>query len=362
MSDKSQYNKVVVYKKQKEKKPMGKNLILVAIVVFAAIGIIASLGDDGGDIHKTTSPTLPQAAVSVVAPDDTQKDNPAASTESALPPAPEPEPEIVILEPVTYSGSGDDVIDIAPFGQPWMMHITGNSSGRHFAVKGYDSNSESVDLFVNVSDPYDGYVFDHTQSTTTLEISAEGDWTIELVSLYTADVLGVDTPITGQGDRVLAVAFPDILWTFHITGNSDEHHFAVKGYDPLLNSTELFVNTSEYYDGVTLDASQSTAYLAVTSESEWTVEIVEARNLVEANQGDTITGTGDMVIMTDTVGSTATITGNSGANHFAVKSYSYTNSDLLVNTTDPYEGKVMLEFDPTLMVVTAEGDWSITFN
>lgn len=360
MSDKSQYNKVIVYGKQKEEKPMGKNLILVAIAAFAVIGIIASFGDDGDSTHKTTEPTAPQAAVSAGTPADAQGDESATNAESALPS--DPEPEIVILDSVTYSGSGDDVIEIQPFGQPWMMHITGNSGGRHFAVKGYDSNAEPVDLFVNVSDPYDGYVFDHTQSTTTLEISAEGAWSVELVSLYTADVLDVDTPIAGQGDRVLAVAFPDILWTLHVAGNSGEHHFAVKGYDPAFDSTELFVNTSEYYDGVTLDASQSTAYLAVTSESDWTIEIVEARNLTEANQGDTITGNGDMVIMTDTVGSTATISGNSGANHFAVKSYSYTNSDLLVNTTDPYEGKVMLEFDPTLMVVTAEGDWSITFN
>lgn len=318
------------------------------IALLTALSVILALSACGG------STSTPQAS------------KPTSSQETSQPAtsvvAEDPEPEIVICDPISYSGSGDDVIDIEPFDQPWMLHIVGNSSGRHFAVKGYDEALNYVDLFVNISDPYDGYVFDSTQSTTTLEISAEGDWTVEIVSLYTADVLSVGAPLSGQGDRVLAVAFPDALWAFHMKGNSDEHHFAVKGYTPELDYTDLFVNTTEYYDGVTLDPSQSTAYLAVTSESEWTVEIVEARELQEANQGDTITGTGDMVIMTDTVGSTATIVGNSGGHHFAVKSLSYTNGDLLVNTTDPYNGKVLLTFDPTLMIVTAEGDWSITFN
>ena len=336
---------IVVYKKQKEKKPLGKIWIVVAVLAVVLIGVFAS-GSGNEPTQQPSTPMVPQETTA-----------PAQSEET-----PEPEPEPVALDPITYTGSGDDVIDISPFNQPWMLHISGNSAAAHFAVSGYDSNTEKVDLLVNTTEVYDGYVFDSTQTIRTLEISAEGDWTVEIVSLYTADVVGIGEPISSSGDRVLAVRYPDILWTLHVTGNAGANHFAVKGYDEAFQSTELFVNESEPYDGITLDPSQSTAYLVVKAENDWTIEIIEARDLVEANQGDTITGTGDMVIMTDTVGSTATIRGNSGANHFAVKSYSYTNSDLLVNTTDPYEGKVMLEFDPTLMVIIAEGDWSITFN
>lgn len=55
----------------------------------------------------------------------------------------------------------------------------------------------------------------------------------------------------------------------------------------------------------------------------------------------------------------ASITGNAGAHHFAVAVYGASGSDLLVNTTDPYEGNVMVTDDPVVLEVDSEDAWSI---
>ena len=54
----------------------------------------------------------------------------------------------------------------------------------------------------------------------------------------------------------------------------------------------------------------------------------------------------------------AKITGNTESQHFAVISYGKT-SDLLVNTTDPYDGTVILSSDVILLEINAVGDWLI---
>ena len=174
-----------------------------------------------------------------------------------------------IPDPVTYSGSGDDVITIAPFEGVYVFHITGNAGADYFGVQSYDSSGNPLDLLVNTTDAYSGTVIDPTQSTATLEISATGDWTVEVASIYTEPTIG---------------------------------------------------------------------------------------------QGETVTGTGDAVLLVTGYGTTATITGNAEAGYFGIQSYGSTDNDLLVNTTDPYSGTVMLSGDPVILTVTAEGDWSITFD
>ena len=54
----------------------------------------------------------------------------------------------------------------------------------------------------------------------------------------------------------------------------------------------------------------------------------------------------------------AHIKGNEQARHFSVKGYG-SSSDLLVNTTDPYEGTVILANDTIVLDITASGAWSI---
>jgi outer membrane lipoprotein SlyB len=58
--------------------------------------------------------------------------------------------------------------------------------------------------------------------------------------------------------------------------------------------------------------------------------------------------------------SRATITGNAAGRYFGVRGYG-SFSELLVNTTDPYEGTVRVDGSTMIIVVQAEGEWTIVF-
>ena len=176
--------------------------------------------------------------------------------------------EIQIPDPVVYTGSGDDVIQIDPPDGKYVFRISGNQEGRHFSVKTYDSFTEYIALLVNTTSTYSGVTYDPTQSTALLEINATGDWTVELVSIYTMDALISGNSISGEGDAVLLV-FPPVL-TADIAGNENSSHFSVKSYDINGNYLDLLVNTTDPYAGTVmmgLDAST----LVISAEGPWTI-------------------------------------------------------------------------------------------
>jgi len=101
----------------------------------------------------------------------------------------EPEPEPIIL-----NGSGDSIVDIDKPDIPMIVHITGNAASRHFAVKNYDSTGEGIDLIVNTTEPYDGIRpidFKDGEWTSRFEVSATGNWTIEVLPLSSLRILFV---------------------------------------------------------------------------------------------------------------------------------------------------------------------------
>lgn len=170
--------------------------------------------------------------------------------------------------------------------------------------------------------------------------------------------------LTGSGDDVLEIDSLDYYYAFRITGGAAGKHFAVTTYDANGNYSELLVNATGQYSGVTYDPSLNVGMIEVKATGEWTIEIVELLTLDIIEIGDTLTGTGDSVFSLLTAGKTATISGGAAGKHFAVTTYNGYGqyNDLLVNTTDPYEGKVILEGDPVIAVVKATGDWSFTLN
>ena len=167
---------------------------------------------------------------------------------------------------------------------------------------------------------------------------------------------------TGSGDDVIDVTPPDGIWVLCATGNAAGRHFSIKGYDSNGEHQELFVNTTEPYSGITVAPLADVAMLEINAHGDWTVELVSILEMPIIHGGETITGTGDSVFLTNKSGTTATISGNAESRHFAVISYGLETIDLLVNTTDEYSGTVMLKSAPVFMSVTAVGDWSIKLN
>ena len=238
-----------------------------------------------------------------------------------------------------------------------LIRITGNDAGRFFAVKSYDSDGNSIDLLVNTTDPYDGILpldFMQDEYTTRLEISAAGAWEIEILPLSSGRVLEGPNSIEGAGSDVIFLS-GDSQDLATITGNAAERYFGVQGYNGGRNT---LVNTTDAYEGTVL-LHQDTLVLVVSAEGAWEIQILPLASARILEVPGVIGGSGDdIIILTGGTPDTATITGNAAERHFAV--FGYNNGrDLIVNTTDPYEGTVMLHPDTLLLEIKATGPWSV---
>lgn len=157
---------------------------------------------------------------------------------------------------------------------PMIARITGNACRRHFAVKTYDENNETIDLLVNTTDPYEGVTpvdFYDDEWTYRFEVTSACEWTISLEPLVLADLLTVPGQITGAGDDVIILdipegATPDLA---HIVGNAEARHFAVKSFG---GWGDLLVNTTDPYDG-TVILDPETILFVVTATGDWTIEV-----------------------------------------------------------------------------------------
>jgi hypothetical protein len=195
---------------------------------------------------------------------------PTSTPKPTLTPTPLP-------KPILLSGTGDSVLDVdmAKVGEEGIAHITGNKSARFFAVTSYDANGKQIDLLVNTTDVYDGYVpidFTGSQITTRLEVSATDAWTIEILPLLMGHVIESPGTYQGKGDDVLLVPGfkthpPD---TAKIVGNKSSSFFAVVTYG--VTSSDLKVNTTDPYDGTVILASD-TCIFVISATSDWSIEI-----------------------------------------------------------------------------------------
>lgn len=164
---------------------------------------------------------------------------------------------------------------------------------------------------------------------------------------------------TRNGDDIIKIEKPeDGPVMLYIKGNDDSRHFSVKDYDANDNRTNLFVNTTSPYEGITLDSEGTTVLLEIKAQGSWTIESRSVRSARVIESPGSINGTGDEVLLVKGDSSSATIKGNPNARHFAVKGYN-PNRNLMVNTTDAYEGTVRVARNTFLLEITAEDDWEI---
>jgi len=169
--------------------------------------------------------------------------------------------------------------------------------------------------------------------------------------------------LTGSGDGIVNVDTGGAALLAHIEGNASSGYFGVTTLDSNNQMLDLLVNTTDPYDGVRpldfLD-SQLTSRFEVQADGAWTITLYPFSYADMLDVPGTFVGSGDYVFgITGQTPDLATISGNADGNYFGV--YSYGSSlDLLVNTTDPYDGTVLMDGDALVIEVQADGDWSIT--
>lgn len=168
--------------------------------------------------------------------------------------------------------------------------------------------------------------------------------------------------LTGSGDSVVDFENPFPVSIVHITGNAARTNFVVWNYGADGSQYDLLVNTIDPYDGVVLmDAREGeyTKRFEITAVGEWTIVVDSVLAARELDVPGTIEGIGDdVIVLTGETPDLANIKGNETATNFVIWGYG-SETDLLVNTIDPYEGTVILAGDTVVLAITAEGSWSI---
>ena len=181
------------------------------------------------------------------------------------------------FEPILLVGRGDSIKAFSNVGEFAIAHITGNPDARHFAVESFDSNQKRLDLLVNTTAAYDGIVL-LDADTAEFEISAVGDWEIEIRPLVTARSVGVNDEIkitdyngkiSGKNDEVIIVVSNQDSTLVSVTGNSSERHFAIQGYGD--GGRDLMVNTTDSYVGTVRLPRGEIVVLEITAVGEWEI-------------------------------------------------------------------------------------------
>ncbi len=169
----------------------------------------------------------------------------------------------------------------------------------------------------------------------------------------------------GTGDSVVDVVTPISQPAIaHIVGNGASRYFSITTYGPTNNQLDLLVSTTDPYDGrrpLDLTTGSTVAHFEVKASSAWSIDIEPLQSARRGASPGTIEGDGDDVLLINPNPSRAHIVANADSRYFSVKSYR-TSSDLLVSTTDPYDGTVLIPSTANfLFEIQSVGHWRIEF-
>lgn len=172
------------------------------------------------------------------------------------------------FDPIEYTGTGDSVIFLDDIPSGWVLYAEGNAEDRYFCIQGYDDNDQLTELFVNTTEPYCGTTIDGNFATTQLEITATGEWRIEIRPLIGCDTITVGEPYKSSGDAVLIVSGD--AKTADIYGNARAAYFCVHAIGA--GSADLLVNTTEAYSG-TVKCKNNPQFIVVIASDEWGIRL-----------------------------------------------------------------------------------------
>ncbi|MFN8074693.1 MAG: hypothetical protein U0Q15_04620 [Kineosporiaceae bacterium] len=166
---------------------------------------------------------------------------------------------------------------------------------------------------------------------------------------------------SGRGAKVLTIAKPGEGAALATITHKGSGNVAVWTLDAQLQERDLLVNDIGRYSGVVLldaDGGDSRK-LKIEADGAWTVTISEVAAAPRFGKGKPATGRGDAVWIYD--GDPAVITSqHSGRANFAVTAYGDGSfPDLIVNEIGAYKGEGTIGEGPRLVVVHADGPWTL---
>ncbi len=163
---------------------------------------------------------------------------------------------------------------------------------------------------------------------------------------------------TGEGDGVIAL--DGITQAMVTASHSGEHYFSIAGLDDANQATgDLPVNAIGPYEGVTALGinDDGTTSLKITADGAWTITLAPLADAPELPES----GTGDGVFTYEGDAATWAVE-HDGEHYFSLSEYTGGAFDmgLLATEVGAYDGEVPAEAGPALVVIQADGSWTIT--
>jgi len=172
------------------------------------------------------------------------------------------------------------VVDVDKWDGIAIARVT-HSGGGNFALWNYSASGEKIDLLINTIGNYSGTVVLDAMAdehTARFEVTARGDWTIDVLPLD--KVRTVDTPgaIMGTGDDVVLLLGPRRPDTLTIDASTAKRNFSIWAYG---NGRDLLVNDISPYTGTVVVASDLTTrsgnlLLVIAATGDWVI-LVKAK-------------------------------------------------------------------------------------
>jgi hypothetical protein len=159
----------------------------------------------------------------------------------------------------------------------------------------------------------------------------------------------------GQGDSITEVPASADSWIVTLTHDGGSN-FVVEALDSALNVIDLLVNEIGAYAGVIL-IPDGTARLGITADGAWNATYESLLAAPEIVAEAPKLGQGDAVLLLLSENSYVADISHDGESNFVVQ----TLDDLLVNEIGSYNGQAVIR-GRTVVIVTADGNWSITLN
>ncbi|MGZ0213319.1 MAG: TM2 domain-containing protein [Actinomycetales bacterium] len=237
----------------------------IAWIVMGAIIALSLISSALGGGSETTSSEAPSISAEQSADD------------AAEPAAEEPAEETATSQswandafgtftPITESGAGDNLITL-PEGVTAAMVTATHDGDMNFVVNALNADNESTgDLLVNTIGSYSGvtvYGFNAFSDATSLQITADGSWSITIAPLSTAPGLAA----SGTGDAVYLYDGPAGKLTATHSGSMN---FIVQEETNEAFSLGLLINDIGEYSG-TVPLSSGPSVITVKADGAWTL-------------------------------------------------------------------------------------------
>lgn len=171
--------------------------------------------------------------------------------------------------------------------------------------------------------------------------------------------------LSGTGDDVIRGRIPADAPAIAVLSHRGEGHFAIWAVESDGEEYDLIANEIGDYDGrgtVNFDRyGRTLAGFNISADGPWTMRLVPASDASRVS--DSYAGQGDDVLRAATHAGRVVTISHRGEGHFAIWAHDSDAeaTDLLVNEIGDYDGTVALPADTHWLEITADGEWTFTF-